>query len=248
MDAEIESSPVPSSFMARVAGVFASPGRTFGNVARHPRFFAPFFATLFLFAGFWGVVYLHLGLAGMAAAVVQFVRRGTLVTQEEIDFTLMYSRAVAPAILAGGASVILAHLLVFAWVGTRVANLFLGARLRMRAALSVVCYAYLAKTIAETAVGLPMVLFGDVNGLNFANLIPTNIAFFLDPKDVSRTLYEFLHSLDIVQLGYFALLGSGLTTQCDDQAGPTFMGASLAALWIASNVLFAAFGDLLFKP
>jgi hypothetical protein len=231
-----------------VAGVFASPRRAFGNIARYPRFFAPFLATLILFAGFWGVVYLKLGLAGMAAAVVQFMRRGTLVSQEEIAFTLQFSRALVPAILAGGASVILAHLLVFAWLGTRIGNLFLGGRLKMRAALSLVCFAYLAKTLAETILGIPMVLFGDVNGLNFGNLLPTNIAFFLDPKDVSRTLYEFLHSLDFVQLWYFTLLGVGMATQSDDPAVASFMGVSLAALWIAWNVLFAAFADLLFKP
>jgi hypothetical protein len=236
---------LPSSFLARVTGVFASPARTFENVTRHPRFFAPFLATLVCFAGFWGAVYLKMGMSGMAVAVVQYVRRGTLVTQDEIDFALQLSRALAPAILIGGAIAILVHLLIIAWVGTRIADLFFGVRLRLRVAISLACYAYMAKTIVQTVLGIPVVLFGDINGLNFGNLLPTNIAFFLDPKDTSRILYALLQSLDIVQLWYFTLLGIGLSRDSDDRAAPGVMGACLAVLWIGWNVLFAALRDVL---
>jgi Yip1 domain len=241
---EIESSPAPSSFFARVTGAFASPTQTFEDAARRPRFFAPFLATLIFFAGFWGVVCLKLGLTGMAVAVMQYFRRETLVTQDEIDFALQWSRALAPAVLIGGAIAILAHLLVIAWVGARLANLFFGARMRLRAALSVACHAYLAKAIAQTILGIPMVLFGDVKGLNFGNLLPTNFAFFLDPKDVSRILYALLQSLDLIQLWYFALLGIGLSTDSDDPSSPVAMGAILVALWMGWNVFLASFRAL----
>lgn len=248
MGTETESSPVPSWFLARVTGVFVSPARTFENAARHPQFFAPFLATLIWLGGFWGVVYLKLGMSGMAVAVVQYFRRGTLVTQGEIDFTLQFSRAVVPTVLIGGAGAILVHLLIIAWAGSRLADLFLGVRLKLHVAVSLACYAYLAKTVAQTVLGIPMVLFGDIDGLNFGNLLPTNIAFFLDPKDMSRMLYVLLQSLDLVQLWYFALLGIGLSTDSDDPASPAFMAVSLAALWIGWNVLLAAFTDLVLKP
>jgi len=245
---EAESTPVPSSFFGRVMGVFASPARTFEDAARHPRFFAPFLATLILVAGFWGVVYLKLGLSGMAVAVAQDLRRGTLVTQDEIEFVLQFSRALVPAVLIGSACSILLHLLIVAWLGARFGNLFFSVSLSLRAAVSLACYAYLAKTIAQTILGVPMLLFGDISGLNFGNLLPTNIAFFLDPKDVSRTLYVLLQSLDLVQMWYFALLGIGLATDSDDPASPAVMATSLAALWILWNVFFAAFRDMLFRP
>ena len=248
MEKETQNSPIPSSFWARVTGVFTSPTRTFENVAHHPRFLAPFLATLILFAGFWGVVYLKLGLSGMAVAVVQYLRRGTLVPQDQIDFTLQYSRALAPAVLLGGASVILVHLLVFAWVGVRLADLFFGVRLRLRGALSLVCFAYLAKTFVQTVLSIPMVLFGDLNGMNFGNLLPTNAAFFLNPGGTSRMLYVFLQSLDIVQLWYFALLGMSLSTHTNDRASPRVIATSFAILWIGLNVVFAAFRDLLIGP
>jgi hypothetical protein len=248
LGAGIESSSAPSSFFARVMGVFASPARTFEDVARHPRFFSPFLATVTLFTGFWGVVYLRLGMSGMAVAVVQLFRRGTLVTQDEIDFTLQFSRALAPALLIGGMSAILVHLLIIAWAGSRLVGLIFDVRVRLRAAVSLACYAYLAKTIAQTVLGIPIVLLGDIKGLNFGNLLPTNIAFFLDPKDVSRILFSLLQSLDLVQLWYFTLLGVGLSTDSDDPAAKGVMAGSLAALWIGWNVLFAAFGDLLFRP
>jgi len=242
---ETESSPLPSSFFARVAGVFVSPARTFESVARCPRFVAPFLATVSLFAGFWGVVCLKLGLAGMAVAVVQYFRRGTLVTQDEIDFALQFSRAVAPAVLIGGAIAIFVHLLIISWLGARFADMFFGVRLRLRAAMSLACYAYLAKTIPQIVLGIPMVLFGGMSGLNFGNLLPTNIAFFLDPKDVSRIAYAVLQSLDFIQLWYFALLGIGFATDSDDPAAPSVMAISLAVLWIIWNIAVAAFRDVL---
>lgn len=245
MYAEAESSPVPSSFFARVTGVFASPKRTFENAARHPRFLAPFLATLILFGGLWGVVYLKLGLSGMAVAVVQYFRRGTLVTQNEIEFALQFSRALAPAVLVGGVIAILVHLLVIAWVGARLSDLLCGVRMRLRVALSLACYAFLAKTIVQTAIAVPMVLFGDAKGLNFGNLLPTNIAFFLDPGDTSRVLYGLLQSLDLVQLWYFALLGIGLSTDSDDASAPLAVGVSLAVLWIGWSVFSGAFRDFL---
>jgi hypothetical protein len=242
-----ENSPVPASFLGRVTGVFTAPGRTFEEAALHPRFFVPLLASLTLVAGFWGVVYLKLGLPGMAVAVVQDLRRGTLVRQDEVDFALQFSGALAPVILIGGASAMLVHLLIVAWVGARLADLFFSVSLRLRVALSLACYAYLAKTIVQTFLGIPMVLFGDIDRLSFGNLLPTNIAFFLDPKDVSRTLYALLQSLDLVQLWYFTLLGIGLAADSDERAAPAVMATSLAALWIGWNVFFAAFRDLLFR-
>lgn len=228
-------------------GVFASPALTLEDVERHPRFFSPFLATLTLFTGFWGVVYLRVGFSGIAVAVVQYFRRGTLVTQDEIDLVLQFSRALLPVVLIGGAVAILVHLLIIAWVGAGLADLILGVRVSLRAALSVACYADLARTIAQTALAIPLVLFGDVHGLNFGNLIPTNIAFFLDPRDVSRILYAILMSLDPVQLWYFALVGIGLSTDSDDPGSTVVMAGSLAALWIGWNVLFASFADILLR-
>ena len=248
MGTQTENSAVEYSFFERLRDAFASPARTFENVARHPRFLVPFFAALLLVAGFWGVVYLRLGAAGLAVAVVQYFRRGTLVSQDEIDFAMHFSGALLRAVLTGSAIALLAHLLIFAWVGVRIANLFFDAGLRLRVALSVTCYAYLAKTLARTILGIPMVLFGDIDGLNFGNLLPTNIAFFLEPKDVSRTLYTLLQSLDVVQFGYFSLLGIGFSRDADDPASPVVMGASLAVLWIGWNVFSAAFWDFLLKP
>ena len=248
MGTDTESSQVPSSFVARATGVFTSPARTFENIACHPRFLAPFFATLILFAGFWEVVYLKLGLSGMAVAVVQYFRRGTLVTQDEIDFALQVSHALAPGVLIGGAIAILVHLLIVAWVGARIGALFFGVRMKLRTAVSLACYAFLAKTVAQTILCILMVLFGDIKGLNFGNLLPTNIAFFLDPGDLSRILYAILQSLDAVQLWYFALLGIGFSRHSDDPSSPSAMAVILAALWIGWNVFFAAFRDLLVGP
>jgi hypothetical protein len=247
LGAEIENPSVSSSFVARVVGVFVSPVRTFEDVARHPRFLSPFLATLTLFAGFWGVVYLRVGMLGMAIAVMQYFRRGTLVTQREIDFTLQFSRALPPMVLIGGAVSILVHLLIIAWVGARLADMILSLRVRLLVALSVACYANLAFTIVQTALAIPLVLFGDVHGLNFGNLIPTNIAFFLDPESVSRTLYAILQSLDPVQLWCFALFGIGITTDSDDAVSPVVLAACLAAMWMVWNVIFAAFADFMFR-
>jgi hypothetical protein len=247
LGAEIENPSVSSSFVARVVGVFVSPVRTFEDVARHPRFLSPFLATLTLFAGFWGVVYLRVGMLGMAIAVMQYFRRGTLVTQREIDFTLQFSRALPPMVLIGGAVSILVHLLIIAWVGARLADTILSLRVRLLVALSVACYANLAFTIVQTALAIPLVLFGDVHGLNFGNLIPTNIAFFLDPESVSRTLYAILQSLDPVQLWCFALFGIGITTDSDDAVSPVVLAACLAAMWMVWNVIFAAFADFMFR-
>jgi hypothetical protein len=244
---EIENPSVPTSFFARVKGVFVSPSVTFEDVACHPRFFVPFLATLTLFTGFWGVVYLRAGMSGMAIAVVQHLRRGTLVTQHDIDFVLQFSRTVPPLVLIGGAVSILLHLLVIAWVGTRLADMVLSLKVRLRVALSVACYAYLAFTIVQTALAIPLVVFGDIHGLNFGNLIPTNIAFFLEPQNVSRSLYELLRSLDPVHLWYFALVGIGITADSDDPASPAVIAACLAVMWMVWNVLFAAFTDFLFR-
>jgi len=238
----------PSSSFARVAGTFASPVQTSRNIIRHPRFAAPFLAIWLLFAGFWAIVYAKWGLPGMAVAVAQFVRHEALVTQDEIDFTLQISRALVPMILIGGTLAILVHLFIVAWIGTRMVGILLGLKLRLRAALSLACYAYLARTIAQTLFSIPVVLFGDLSGLNFGNLVPTNIAFFLDPKGGSRILYAFLQSLDVIQLSYFILLGIGFSADADDQQAPPVLAVCWAALLIGGNVLLAACGELMHAP
>jgi hypothetical protein len=247
LGAQTEKPSDPSSFFTRVTGVFASPLLTLEDVARHPRFFSPFLTTLTLFAAFWGVVYQRVGMSGMAITVMQYFRRGTLVTQREIDFALQFPRALPPMVLIGGAVSILVHLLVITLVGARLADLIFSLKVRLRVALSVACYAYLARTIVQTALAIPLVLFGDIHGLNFGNLIPTNIAFFLEPEGVSRTLYTLLQSLDPVQLWYFTLFGIGITADSDDLASAAGMAGSLTVLWMTWNLLFAAFTDFLLR-
>ncbi|MGA8184321.1 MAG: YIP1 family protein [Terriglobia bacterium] len=247
MGGETEIPSAGSSFLERVTGVFASPVLTFENVRHRPRFFSPFLATLTLFAGFWGVVYLRVGLSGMAIAMVQYFRRGTLVTQREIDFALQFSSALPRWVLIGGAISIVVHLLIVALIGIRFADMILGARVRLRRALSVACYADLARMIVQTALAIPLLLFGGIRGLNFGNFIPTNIAFFLDPGNVSRTLYVLLQSLDPVQLWYFMLVGIGLSNDPEDLASPVMIAGGFTALWLAWNVLFAALSDFLLR-
>jgi hypothetical protein len=247
LEAEIPTSPPPTSFLARAIGVFASPLRAFENITCHPQFFAPFFATLVVIAGFWGVVYVKMGLSGMAIAVVQDLRRGTLVGQDELEVALHFFGNLAPLILIVSLFAILLHLLIFAWAGARLAELFFGGRMRFAAAISAVTYAYFAKTVAQTIFAMPMILFGDVNGLNFGNLLPTNIAFFLDPKDTSRLLYAFLQSLDIIQVWYFILLGVGFSRRTEDRAAPGVMAAGLGVFWVVLSLLFAAIRDVLLK-
>ena len=247
MGTDTPTSPAPPSFWAQVVGAFASPVRAFENAAHFPRFFAPFLAALTLFGGFWGVVYLRWGMSGIAVAFAQGYRRGTVVMPDEIDYWLQFSRGLTRIILVGGAASILLHLLVIAWVGTRLTDLFLGIRMRLRATLSVACYAYLAKTIVQTILGVPNVLFADLDGLNFENLFPTNLAFFLDPQNTSRTLYTFLQSLDVVQLWYFTLVGIGFSADSEDRSAPAFMATALTILWVGWSVLFAAFRDALLR-
>ena len=181
MGARTENSLIPFSFSVRIIGVFASPERTLKDVSHHPRFFAPFLANLILVTWFWGVVYLKLGLTGMAVAVAQEFRRGTLVTQDQVDFALQFSRAMPLLVLIGSAGTILVHVLLFSWAGVRIARMLFDVKLRLRVAASLACYAYLVKSVTWIVLSIPVVLFGDVNGMNFGNLIPTNAAFFLDP-------------------------------------------------------------------
>ncbi len=238
--------PPPRSFFAKVAGLFVSPSRTFQSIALGPQFAAPFIAVWVLFAGFWAVVYAKWGLPGMAVAVVQFFRHGTEVRPDEIEFALQFSRALAPAILIGGTVAILVHLFIVSWIGSRLADLFWGIRPPFRTGLTLACYAYLARSIAQTLLGAGMLLFGGLDGLNFGNLVPTNVAFFLDPG--SRILYAFLQSLDVVQLWYFTLLAIGFSTLADERKEAPIMGAGFAALWIVWNVFLAAFGEVLHAP
>lgn len=231
------------SSLARIFGVFVSPGRTFEDVAREPHFILCWCIQLAVGEGVALMMVQRVGIYAMARQAMSqsaaFTNASPELQQQMVARTasvMHYTTLFQPFL-------IVFFLLLFGWIFQGVANFLLGYEARYKQAMSMVSHAYLAQTLL--ALITMLVLWLNPGSYNLLNPLGTNVGFFLDKASTSPFLYALATHLDIFSLWIVILLGVGVAALGGRKGKflPAFW--SVFGLWLfyvlASSGLTAAF-------
>ena len=79
---------------------------------------------------------------------------------------------------------------------------------------------------------LAVILFGDPGHFNAQNPVPSNVGFFLNPREVSKPLYSLASSADIFTLWFLILLAVGLAEGTGRKVKPMSILLVFAGFWV----------------
>ena len=219
------------SFPERLLGIFISPTETLADVARKPDFVAPLIVAVIAAISVTETMLWKIGMERIVRTSIEQSSRASSMSPEQMD------QAVSQGVKFGA---IFTHiveivgvpifLLVIAGVGLLIVNLIFGARLKFKTVFSLICYANLVSLLGAL-MAVAVILFGDPDHYNPQNPVPSNIGFFLNPREVSKPLYALASSADIFTVWFLILAAVGLSEGTGRKAKPLQIFGVYAGFW-----------------
>ncbi|PYV34066.1 MAG: hypothetical protein DMG22_07470 [Acidobacteria bacterium] len=199
----------PKSLLARFTGVFYAPGETFNDIVRSPDFLAPLVTMTVLSIALTESMLARIGMARMIRQTLEQSGQAEKMSAEQMQQAIDRGAQIGGIIahVAGVLGVPIFILLVAA-VGLLFTNAFFGAEVRFKTSLAVASYANLISALG-IVMGMAMIFLSDPEHFNAQVPVPTNAAYFLDPRDVSKVLFAVAKSFDIFTFWLMILLGIG---------------------------------------
>ena len=193
--AEVQPS---QSCVGRFFGVFYSPGETFADIVRKPDFIFPLLALIVSTVAATETMLWKVGAERMARNVMEMSGSMSQLSPEQMDQALRQSSGIF-AIVTHVTSVlgVPISLLIFAGLGILILNPLFGSQANFRTVFSVTCYAGLVRVVGAI-MAIPVIFFGDPQVMSTRSPVPTNLGFFLDPREVSKGLYTLAVSFDLL--------------------------------------------------
>ena len=242
--AENPSLGEPSSELDRFVGVFVSPGPTFAEIARQPKYFAPLIALLLSSVAVMESMLGKIGAEQIVRQAMEVNGQGANMSPDEMQRAVSQgAKAVSITMHLSGPLWPLLLLLVVAGLGLLITNGIFGSKLSFRTSFSVAAYANLPMVLAGL-IGLAMIFFGDTEQFNPKSFLPTNAGFFLDPHSVAKPLYALASSLDLFTFWVLALLGVGFSEAGGRKASALKTFACFLVPWLVITLVRMGFATL----
>jgi hypothetical protein len=199
------------SLAGRFFGVFYSPGETFAGIARKPDFIFPLVVLIVSSTAVAETMLWKLGAERMVRSSLEMTGSASQLSPEQLDQAARQASGIL-AITTHVSSVIGVpiFMLILAGLGILILNPLFGSQAGFKTVFSVTCYAGLVRVVGAV-MAIPLILFSDPGGINTLSPVPTNLGFFLDPREVSKGLYTLAVSFDLLTFWFLIVLAMGLS-------------------------------------
>ena len=220
------------SFPERLMGIFISPPATLADVARKPDFVAPLILAVVGSVAVTETMLWKIGVERIVRMSIEQSGRASSMSPDQID-QAVHQGAKIGAIFAhiGGIVVPPIAMLIIAGLGILIVNLIFGARTKFKTVFSLICYANLVSLLGAL-MALAVILFGDPDHYNAQNPVPSNVGFFLNPREVSKPLYSLASSADIFTIWFLILIAIGLSEGTGRKVKPLPIFLVYAGFWV----------------
>jgi hypothetical protein len=219
------AAPGPDSALGRLVGVFVSPVRTFGAIARKPSWLVPLllWTSLSFLVGQLVVTRMDLRRTIRDGAE----RRGQEMTEAQIERAVEQSRKVSwifeaiPVVIPALLSVIVAGAL---WMACQA----FGWELKFRQSYGVTIHAFLPGIVLSVALLAMLWNRESIDPGTVGDLLPSNPGVLVSAK-TAKALHSLLSSLDLMSFWTMALLVLGLSAATGAPRGR--MAGLVLGLW-----------------
>jgi hypothetical protein len=213
-------------------GIFISPAETLADVARKPGFLAPLIAVVIAAIAVTETMLWKIGMERIVRMSIEQSSRASSMSPDQMDQAVRQGARIG-AIFAhiGGIVVPPIALLIIAGLGLLIVNLIFGAQTKFKKVFSLICYANLVSLLGSL-MAVAVILFGDPDHFNAQNPVPSNVGFFLNPREVSKPLYSLASSADIFTIWLLILIAVGLAEGTGRKVKPLTIFLVYAGFWV----------------
>jgi len=217
--ANVEPEPGPQNLFSRLIGVWFSPGETFAEIGRSPRWLIPLLLLMILSATGLHVMTERYGREKLARERMEMVVNSGWIPQDRVDE--MMQQATSPAALnrakftealSAGFGILVIVLITAGLF--KLYSLMMGYENRFKPLLSVTIYAFLAVSILSTLVLIATVYLKDPSDIDPINPMSSNLGAVLAMAGVE--LPKFVMGLasfvDVFGIWRLVLLAIGCAT------------------------------------
>jgi hypothetical protein len=227
----------PAGALARVAGVFYAPGRTFEEIGRRPTWLLPLLLWTVCSVVVWAVMVPRVDWEQTMREEME--SRGQSVSEERVERMLEGQAKVAwifYAIAVAGPAVLALFLSALFWLSFKA----FGWELSFRQSFGVTNHAFLPGVLSSLLLLSLLLRQETVDITRVGETLRSNPAFLVDPKE-SRALHSLLSSLDLFSLWALALLVVGYAAAAKVSRGRSAaVIVTLWALYVLGKTGFAA--------
>ena len=196
------------SGLARIAGVFFEPGKTFEDIGRRPTWLLPLAIIVLGTIVFTTLLGQHVGWERIVRQQVESSARAAQLPAEQRDAQIAVGARMAP--IFGFASVILIPLGYVITAGILLAmTAMMSGGLKFKQVYAVVCYSGLPGVLFAI-LGMVVMFLKKPEDFNVSNPLMFNVAAYMDPQSTSKFLYSFSTSMDLFSFWMIFLIATGL--------------------------------------
>jgi hypothetical protein len=214
-------------------------------VARKPDWIAPLMAAVLGTVAVTETMLWRIGMERIVRMSIEQSGRASSMSPEQMDQAVRQGATVGGIFAHVGAIVgAPIFLLILAGLGFLIVNVILGARVKFKSVFSLICYANLVSLLGSL-MAVAVILFGDPDHFSPQNPVPANLAFYLNPLDVSKPLYALASSADIFTVWSLILAAIGLSEGSERKVKPLpifLLYAGMWVLWILGKMGLAMLG------
>ncbi len=208
IEAEPEE-PKPMSEVARLFGVFFSPGAAFADIAKRPRWWIPILVIAVLGIG---VTYVFNQKVGFEVAIRQAMDRNPQALQlspQQREQQIALVTGITKYAAYAGVIVTTIFYFVIALILLFLFNTILGAEIRLKQMMAIVTYGALPQLLVYLLT-IAIIFMKPPEDIDFQNPLAFNAAAYL-PQDAPGWLKGFCTPLDLFNFWIIALLGIGVS-------------------------------------
>lgn len=203
-----EPAPQGMSGIARVAGVFFEPGKTFEDIGRRPSWFLPLLIIVLSTVMFTMVLGQHVGWEHIVRQQVEANSSAAQLPAEQREQRIAAGARIAP--IFGFSTVIFIPLgyVITAAILLAMTAMMSGG-LKFKQVFAVVCYSGLPGVLFAV-LGVVVMFLKKPEDFNVNNPLMFNAGAFMDPQSTSKFLYSFATSMDLFSFWMIFLIATGL--------------------------------------
>ena len=241
MSEAAEAEP-PPGFLARLGGLYLTPGETMRGLARSPTFWAPLLAFVALGAAFNAVWLRAIDPAEFARAQIEdspLAER--LSSQDRAEGIAQQARVFPLRSWLGPLVFSPLSLALVAAVYLVVFRFFYGGVLSFGQSLSIVAWTYLAVFLVTMPLTLLVLYLKQDWNVDPPTALQANLSLLVDKGSVPRAVYSLAESLDLFSAWMLALLSIGFAAAVGLRAGRAAIGVvAVWALYVLGKAALAA--------
>jgi len=213
-DTSTLASPPPPpkvNHVARLLGVFHSPGETFADIAKTPTFWLPMLVVMIFTMVTSQVVVRRIGLENLVRQQIMKNPRAAEMSKAQMDAGVEMGVKIGsvttwlnPLFVAIGMAIIAGILLLMS-------NFVFGGTATYKQLMAVTAHGWVPSAVVGGILGTAVVFMkSDPSEIDVENLLVTNLGVIIS-AETSKFLHRFATSMDLLSFWQIFLLGTGIS-------------------------------------